>query len=168
MPFDGRFTHIEEQIEVCRLLWSHAPASYSGKFINFKDIWSFPRPAQPTLPIWLGIKPTERNCVRMGRLADGWLPDNMGPHFIRTSLASIRTEMERAGRDPAYFGVRAGLMPVFGASGTIDFNATFAQAHPLIEAGVTQIDAATSIVIQQVNQVPDVIGRLTELKLQFT
>jgi len=83
MPFDGRFTHIEEQIEVCRLLWSQAPASYSGKFITFKDIWSFPRPAQSMVPIWLGIRPTERNCVRMGRLADGWLPTT----WILTSFA---------------------------------------------------------------------------------
>ena len=85
IPWEGRNTRFFEQIEVCRLLWSEAPAAFHGKTVNFDKIYSYPRPVQARVPIWLGIAPTERNIERMAKVADGWIPMEQDPRSSRRS-----------------------------------------------------------------------------------
>jgi alkanesulfonate monooxygenase SsuD/methylene tetrahydromethanopterin reductase-like flavin-dependent oxidoreductase (luciferase family) len=39
LPFEGRFTRLEEQIAACQVLWRDAPASFHGKYDNFDGIY---------------------------------------------------------------------------------------------------------------------------------
>lgn len=165
LPFKGRFTHMEEQIQVCRALWSGGPQSFHGKFVNFDDIWSYPLPKQgATLPIWLGLAPSPRNLQRMARFADGWLPAMESPETIRETLAALAPLLEQCGRDPAAFDVRSGLMPVFDRDGGVDFDATFAQADQLIAAGVTVVDIAPVFLSPDVDDMEMLIDLLVALK----
>src|ERR1700689_4580695 len=52
LPWDPRYAQFDEQIEVCKLLWHRAPAKYQGKTVAFDKIYSYPRPVQPTIPMW--------------------------------------------------------------------------------------------------------------------
>src|SRR5262249_35182168 len=46
VPHAERGQRVDEGIEVCRLLWSKAPASFEGRFLRFADVSLSPRPAQ--------------------------------------------------------------------------------------------------------------------------
>lgn len=165
LPFEGRFTHMEEQIQVCRALWSGGPQSFHGKFIHFDDLWSYPLPVQgANIPIWLGLSPSPRNLQRMARFADGWLPAMEPPEKIRATLQQLAPLLEEQGRDPATFDVRSGLMPVFDHSGAVDFDATFAQAEQLIAAGVTVVDIAPVFLSSHPDDMQMLVDRLVALK----
>jgi alkanesulfonate monooxygenase SsuD/methylene tetrahydromethanopterin reductase-like flavin-dependent oxidoreductase (luciferase family) len=91
-------------------------ASFSGEFIQFADVESFPKPAQATLPILSG-----GNAVgskqRAARYGTGWLPAVLSPAEVAAGLADIRREAEAIGRDlPADFDVAPQLSVAMGSS----------------------------------------------------
>lgn len=165
LPFEGRFTHMEEQIQVCRALWSGGPQSFHGKFVNFDDLWSYPLPVQGAkLPIWAGLAPSERNLERMARLADGWLPAMEPLDVVRRTRDTLEHMLTERGRDPAAFDIRSSLMPVMGSNGKVDFSATFAQADTMAAAGVTVIDVAPLFLSPNVDDAEMIIDQLVALK----
>lgn len=165
LPFQGRFTHMEEQIQVCRALWSGGPQSFHGQFVHFDDLWSYPLPVQgAALPIWVGLSPSERNLERMARLADGWLPAMESLDVIRATLDRLEPLMRERGRDLSSFDVRSSLMPVVGGNGKVDFDATFAQADAMIAAGVTVLDVAPLLLSPSYDDVEMILDRLVALK----
>ena len=75
VPWEGRYTRLLEQVQVCRLLWREAPATFHGETVSFEKIHAYPRPVQKDgIPVWLGLAPSERNIARMAEVADGWIP----------------------------------------------------------------------------------------------
>jgi alkanesulfonate monooxygenase SsuD/methylene tetrahydromethanopterin reductase-like flavin-dependent oxidoreductase (luciferase family) len=80
VPWEGRYTRFMEQLRVCRLLWSEAPATFHGRTVDFQKIHAFPRPVQHGgVPIWLGVSPSDLNIARMAEHADGWIPMEQDP-----------------------------------------------------------------------------------------
>jgi len=137
-PWEGRFTLLEEQVRACRALWSEAPASFSGRFVNFERAYSLPFPAQGRgLPIWFGLGPTGRNLQRIAELGDGWLPMERDPALLAGPLGDIRAAMTAYGRDPGEMGMRATYRVVRGSDGRPDLGATLAQTQAYAEAGAT-------------------------------
>ncbi|MBA6412365.1 TIGR03619 family F420-dependent LLM class oxidoreductase [Parahaliea sp. F7430] len=165
LPFEGRFTHMEEQIQVCRALWSGGPQSFQGKFVQFEDLWSYPLPVQgAALPIWLGLSPSPRNIERMARFADGWLPAMESLEKIKETRDKLSTSLEKHGRDPENFDIRSSLIPVPHKSGGIDFDATFAQAENMKAAGVTVIDTAPTLLTDRLDDLEMILDRLVALR----
>lgn len=140
VDFDQRYRILDEQVRVCRTLWSEAPASFQGETVKLERIHQWPRPVQPRLPIWLGIAPTPRNCQRMAELADGWIPMLQNPKALATGLADIRAAFDARDRDFSGFQTRVVLPGVFRADGTPDLAATLAQIPALKAAGVTMVE----------------------------
>ncbi|QDX82165.1 LLM class F420-dependent oxidoreductase [Denitratisoma sp. DHT3] len=140
IDFEKRYRIMDEQVRVCRALWSEAPVSFQGETVQLERIHQWPRPVQPRLPIWLGIAPTPRNCQRMAELADGWIPMLQAPKALATGLADIRAAFDARGRDFAGFQTRVVLPGVFRADGTPDLAATLAQIPALRAAGVTMVE----------------------------
>jgi probable F420-dependent oxidoreductase len=169
IPFEGRFGYMEEQIEVCRALWSNMSASYHGKHINFDDLYSHPLPVQGgKLPIWLGLGATERNVERIARLADGWMAPPYEVSVIADGVRKIKAAMPKYGRDPSTLPVRALLMPVFQPDGRPDIDATFAMADDLVAAGATELETTLRGLCSSANDIEPVMDRLLALKGQFT
>lgn len=165
LPFDGRFTHMEEQVEVCRALWSGGAQSYHGKYVNFDDLWSYPLPVQGRdLPIWFGLRPSERNIERIVRLADGWLPGLEPLELVHDTVVTLRRKLAENGRDPERFEVRRGIFPIMGQDGQVDLDRSLAQAKDMIAAGVTIVDAAPILLGVQYDDVEMLIDRLVALK----
>jgi probable F420-dependent oxidoreductase len=139
-PWTGRFTLLEEQMRACRLLWSEAPASFSGKFVNFGPTWCRPFPAQgAALPLWFGLAPSGRNLERMAELADGWLPMERDPALLAEPIGVIKAAMAARGRDPETLAVRGTYRVLRGADSKPDLEATLAQTRDYAAAGVTML-----------------------------
>lgn len=141
VPFEGRFGYMDEQVSACRALWGGGPASFHGKRIAFDNLWAYPVPRQgPNLPIFYGMKPTEKAIERMARHADGWMPDPgiCTPELLKPPVDALRAAFTENGRDPE--SLMVGVMPrpvrrdgeAYG-----DLDATLAQLPALEAAGAT-------------------------------
>ncbi len=72
--FSRRFKLLRERIEAMQAIWTQDEASYSGEFVNFEHIWSWPKPVQkPHPPIFVGGD-APRTLDRVMRYGDGWIP----------------------------------------------------------------------------------------------
>jgi probable F420-dependent oxidoreductase len=141
VPWEGRYARFDEQIKVCRLLWSEAPASFFGQTVRFEKIHAYPRPVQSAgIPIWMGLKPTERNIERMADSADGWIPMEQDPAKLAPLIAQLRTAVAARGRDAAAFTVRVVPRFVFRGDGTPDLEATLAAVPDLVRAGASMVE----------------------------
>ena len=71
--FGERGRRIEEQVEVLRALWTESVVDVEGEYHRIEELGINPRPVQQPIPVWMGgmADPVKR---RVGRLADGWLP----------------------------------------------------------------------------------------------
>jgi phthiodiolone/phenolphthiodiolone dimycocerosates ketoreductase len=93
---------LEEAIRVIRLLWeSDGPVDFDGRFFQLEDAVLGLDPYEGKAPpIWLAAH-GPRMLGICGRLADGWLPTNIGPEAYAEKLAAIHQSAEQADRDPA-------------------------------------------------------------------
>lgn len=141
VPFDGRFSYMDEQVEACRALWAGGPSRFAGKHIAFDHLWANPLPVQGRdVPIFYGMKPTERNIARMAAHADGWMPDPTlcTPETLAPHIAALRSALSERGRDPARFAITVMPKPVKeDGDAFADLSATLAQLPELETAGVT-------------------------------
>jgi len=140
LSFETRYALLDEQMRACRLLWSEAPASFAGRFVNFDRIYSKPFPSQPRVPVLLGLAPTAKNAVRVAEYADGWLPLRETVAEVRAGVATLREAFRRRGREPTELQVRAVPQFDFRSDGRADLRATLAQIPALLEAGATAVE----------------------------
>jgi probable F420-dependent oxidoreductase len=138
VPWDDRWSRLDDGLRACRALWTESPASFSSPSVSFTDIWCSPQPVQARLPVWLGAKATARNCARVADWGDGWMPleAKTGPEELHAGIAALRAAFVEAGRSPDQLLVRYGLPFVRGEDG-FDFAATREAALELAGAGVT-------------------------------
>ena len=165
IPWEGRYTRFVEQLKVCRLLWSQAPAEFHGTTVDFEKIHAFPRPIQKDgIPIWLGLSPSDRNIERMAEYGDGWIPMEQNPAKLAPLIARIRAAVAARGRDPAAFQVRVVPRFVFGAGGAPDLEATLAGVPALISAGANTVELFPSAFCRGPDDFPAFCARLLQLK----
>lgn len=112
--FGERGRRIEEQVEVLRALWTESVVDVEGEYHRIEELGINPRPVQQPIPVWMGgmADPVKR---RVGRLADGWLPqfqpDDEG---AEDDLADVYEAAEDAGRDPDDVGLHGRVWAVPG------------------------------------------------------
>jgi len=89
-----RMAVLRERVEAMKAIWASAEASYSGEFVSFDRIWSWPKPAQrPHPPILVGGDgPTVLD--RVLAFGDAWMP-NYAPEGILERAAELRSRAER-------------------------------------------------------------------------
>ncbi|MBM3345074.1 MAG: LLM class F420-dependent oxidoreductase [Betaproteobacteria bacterium] len=104
--FAERGTLFEEQIEVLRRLWTKEDVTFKGRFHDIQDACLAPLPVQRPIPIWLGFGrrispiPPDKVLRRVGRLADGCLPQWLPGEEARIALGKIHAAAREAGRNP--------------------------------------------------------------------
>lgn len=90
--FPGRPMHrgrqVDEFLEALRRLHTLRRAGYSGEYISFNDIESWPKPVQNPLPILVGGNSSE-SLRRAATLANGWLPACLTPAEYAAGLHRI-------------------------------------------------------------------------------
>ena len=101
VPVEERGARTNEAIRVLKLLYTQDNVTFEGRFTRLSGVTLQPKPAQAGgPPIWVAGR-SEAAVRRAGRLADGYLPYLFSPDRYRDSLARVREQAEKAGRDPA-------------------------------------------------------------------
>ena len=89
-----RMRLMKERIEAMKAIWTQPEASYSGEFVEFDRIWSWPKPAQrPHPPILVGGDgPTVLD--RVLDFGDAWFPNYSG-RGVLDRYAELRSRADR-------------------------------------------------------------------------
>jgi probable F420-dependent oxidoreductase len=100
--FKTRMPLLQERIEAMREIWANQQASYHGKFVNFSEIISNPKPIQnPHPPIIVGgaFPYGARRAIAYG---DGWIPHAKRPAYssVIDKFSEFRKMATSAGRNP--------------------------------------------------------------------
>ncbi len=103
--FSRRWKVLRERVEAMKAIWSEEEATYHGEFVNFDNIWSWPKPVQkPHPPVVVGGN-GERTLQRVARYGDEWMPINRaeGPPVER--IPELQEMAAKAGRGPIPVGL---------------------------------------------------------------
>jgi probable F420-dependent oxidoreductase len=87
-----------ERMRAMQAIWTQDEASFSGRYVNFERIWSWPKPVQkPHPPVLMGGD-YEAAIQRVIEFGDEWMPhpDRGGP--LAERIADFWTRSEAAGR----------------------------------------------------------------------
>lgn len=93
-----RGEYARETLESLHALFTQRRASYTGDYIRFADVESYPKPLQEPLPILSGGN-SAGSRVRAATLASGWLPACLTTKEIADGVTEIRATAEQAGRE---------------------------------------------------------------------
>ena len=87
LRFEERGDVSDEYLRVIRKIWTHDQTDFSGRYFNFDNVYTSPRPLQqPGPPIWIGGR-SRRAMRRAVELGDGWHPIGLTPHEMREGRA---------------------------------------------------------------------------------
>lgn len=105
-PYSRRGAWSDEAIRVMRACWTDERAAFSGAFFRFEPVGCRPRPANGTIPIWIGGH-TDRALRRVVELGDGWHAAFPTHAEMALALERLRGACAKAGRDPATLTISA-------------------------------------------------------------
>ena len=98
VPFAERGPMTDEYLRAMQELWTSPAPSFSGKYVQFRDLHFKPRPIQaPHPPIWVGghSKAALRRTVELGA---AWHPINRAPGELRAGVAELARLSRARGR----------------------------------------------------------------------
>lgn len=104
--FGNRAKRFIEQIDVIRQLTSHDVIDYMGQWHRIDHAGIRPLGVQRPLPIWIGGS-AEPAIRRGARIADGFMLNGDTKERIMPSLAILRDELDRQGKEFSTYGVEA-------------------------------------------------------------
>ncbi|MGH3972745.1 MAG: LLM class F420-dependent oxidoreductase [Pseudonocardiaceae bacterium] len=90
-----RMKVLQERVEAMQVIWTQHEASYSGDFVHFERIWSYPKPVQrPHPPVLVGGDgPTVLD--RVLAFGDAWFPNYRGDEGIFDRIDELRSRADR-------------------------------------------------------------------------
>ena len=99
LPFEKRGAMTDDYIGALKAAWTQDVASYQGRFVSFKDIYTAPRPLQrPHPPIWVGGS-SEAALRRTVLHGNAWHPIRSRIAFLRDEgMPKLRAIAEKEGR----------------------------------------------------------------------
>jgi alkanesulfonate monooxygenase SsuD/methylene tetrahydromethanopterin reductase-like flavin-dependent oxidoreductase (luciferase family) len=132
VPWERRFTRLDETVALWRQLWADPAGggSFHGSLLRFDQLPAMTAPSRPGgPPVWLGGA-SESALRRIGRRYDGWMPYPPSAAEYAGGLAAVRAAAAGAGRDPA--AVTPALFVSVAVTDTVERGrellGTFAQA----------------------------------------
>ena len=128
---------VREKVLAMQAIWSHDEASYEGEFVRFEPIWSWPKPAQARVPVWIGSAPGPKTFAHLAEYADGWMPN--GGSGLRVQLPRLRDAWAEAGREGSPEVVVVGVVP---DDGKLEFYASLGVTEAVFGLPPGDLDAA--------------------------
>jgi F420-dependent oxidoreductase-like protein len=102
----GRFSVLEEYLEVVQLLWTQEAVTFSGSFYRLVEARSSPKPAQkPHPPIIMGGLARPRAASLAARYAAEYNLYDTSPDQVAPARQRLAAACEAAGRDPQTLGI---------------------------------------------------------------
>lgn len=100
-----RFRKLREQVEACKAIWTLDEPEYSGEFVRFEPLWSWPKPVQkPHPPVILGGH-SAHTRQRVIDFCDGWMPIGFSVEAVLQGVADLERRAEEAFRDRSTLSV---------------------------------------------------------------
>jgi probable F420-dependent oxidoreductase len=104
VPSRSRWAKTLEHVRALKTIWTEETPSFSGEYVSFPPVYSYPKPLQhPHPPILIGAgNPNTNNLAtlkRVAEVADGWLPVYLSPAQMRQELGTLKELCEARGRD---------------------------------------------------------------------
>ena len=154
IDFHQRGKMLDEQLEIWSRVWRGSPASFSGEYYKFDDVYLEPQPWRAGGPLHPAAI---RRLVKWGSGYAGGGP--MAPGEKDQIYAALRA----AGRDPKDFGMLGGIMGFFkGGNDVADLEEAFEQLPMGVANGATAIIAKPSQFIRSVDEFPAFCRRFVE------
>lgn len=99
-PFRERWKILRERTMAIKSMWTEEQASFSGDYVNFGPILSYPKPIQkPHPPIALGTI-TSGGLQHVVDYCDGWCPLDAKIEDFPSMIKDLHQRCEKAGRNP--------------------------------------------------------------------
>jgi probable F420-dependent oxidoreductase len=140
VPFARRGAWSDEAIGIMRACWSQDRVSFAGEFFSFEGLGCRPRPANGTIPIWIGGH-TARALRRVATLGDGWHAAFPTAEAMGHGIEQLREACRAAGRDLATLSIGARL----GLSAKRPADDVLAELRALRDLGVSHVILETSM-----------------------
>lgn len=138
LDFGRRGSLLDEQLAVCKELWTASVAQFSGSHLDFTDIHMMPKPTgRGGVPVWIGGSTRPVVARRLAKYGSGWLPWGTTPDDFAEALVRMRALVEKEGGDFDLVQVAYALPNRFSRAREIDGKAMFADVSDLIAQGVT-------------------------------
>jgi probable F420-dependent oxidoreductase len=173
LAWGDRWRLLSETLSCCKALWGAQPASYSGSFTSFTDIYCVPTPKQPDgVPFWLGGGSSSANSRRLARWCDGWIPVPINGATVadivtvlRDGLPKVQSAWQERDRDPSRLQVTVALPLVKNPeTRRSDLRLSLEGAPDLLAAGATDISIPLQAFCREFDRVPYF---LADLVVQF-
>ncbi len=91
-----RWRLLRERVLAMREIWTQEEAEFHGELVDFGPIWSWPKPVQDRLPVYVGGN-TENTLKRVIEFGDGWMP-NATRSRLADQVPEFRRLCEESGR----------------------------------------------------------------------
>ena len=98
--FKDRRAIVRDYVQLMRAIWTQTEAEYHGEHASLEASWSWPKPAQPSVPVLLGVQAGERAFEAIIEWGDGWIPGGNDPDWLAGRLGELRARWADAGREP--------------------------------------------------------------------
>jgi probable F420-dependent oxidoreductase len=131
VPFADRGPRTDDFVAALRVLWSDGDDTYHGRFCDFTNANSYPKPVQPgSIPVVVGGH-TQVAARRAGRLGDGFFPGVFQADQLPPLLDTVRSSARDAGRDPDAIEITSGAFDYDSAARLVDLGVSRAVVPPL-------------------------------------
>jgi probable F420-dependent oxidoreductase len=91
-----RWRLLRERVLAMREIWTKEEAEFHGEMVDFDPIWSWPKPLQSPLPVYVGGN-TENTLRRVINYGDGWIPNASRSRLV-AQVPVFRKLCEESGR----------------------------------------------------------------------
>jgi len=100
-PYSERWKVLEEHVKAMKEIWTKEEATFHGKYVNFDNIWSYPKPVQqPHPPVILGTFGSKWGRQRVADFCDGWIPIDLFHEDMQRDIEDLGKRLKANGRSP--------------------------------------------------------------------
>jgi probable F420-dependent oxidoreductase len=100
VPVQERAARLEEGLKLLRALWTQEQVTSQGQFYPLDAVALEPKPAQPSVPIWIASNWVQRGLKRVAELGDAWITNVPSVALFRDCWQKVQEHAAQAGRPP--------------------------------------------------------------------
>jgi len=140
LSFEDRGRLLDHTLEVCQLLWTQQRAAYSSPELTFDGIHQMPKPLQQGgIPVWISGTVNKRVARRLSTFGTRWIPWGPAIANLEESVSAMKQAIVDAGGDPSNLEVQGTALLKRADDGSLDVDASVAQAAKQVAAGATDV-----------------------------